>query len=124
VATPDLITLLIVLLIDVAKVLKLGLQQRFDPGKTTDEILHSLRQIEIYLSTHQDFSNQNNNRQNFALKRKTFISPMVQKFYSETLFENEAKLKPSKAAIDFILNYSKCMEVRKIKKQKIFICKN
>ena len=49
---------------------------------------------------------------------------MVQKFYSETLVENEAKLRPSKAALDFILSYSKALEVKKIKKQKVFICKN
>jgi hypothetical protein len=49
---------------------------------------------------------------------------MVQKFYSETLVENEAKLRPSKAALDFILSYSKALEVKKLKKQKVFICKN
>ena len=49
---------------------------------------------------------------------------MVQKFYSETLVENEAKLKPSKAALNFILNYSKALEVKKLKKHKVFICKN
>ncbi|MEN9987100.1 MAG: hypothetical protein RLZZ585_139 [Bacteroidota bacterium] len=49
---------------------------------------------------------------------------MVQKFYSETLVENEAKLRPSKAALDFILSYSKSLEVKKLKKQKVFICKN
>jgi hypothetical protein len=49
---------------------------------------------------------------------------MVQKFYSETLLGNEAKLTPSKATLDFILNYSKADEVKKLKKQKVFICKN
>jgi hypothetical protein len=49
---------------------------------------------------------------------------MVQKFYSETLVENEAKLRPSKSALDFILSYSKALEVKKLKKQKVFICKN
>jgi len=49
---------------------------------------------------------------------------MVQKNYSETLVKNEAKLKPSHAAIDFILNYSKAHEVKKLKKQTVFICKN
>jgi|GEM_PF-1128831 hypothetical protein len=49
---------------------------------------------------------------------------MVQKFYSETLVKNEAKLRPSKAALDFILSYSKALEVKKLKKQNVFICKN
>jgi len=49
---------------------------------------------------------------------------MVQKNYSETLLDNEAKLQPSLAALQFIMNYSKAMEVKKGRKQKIFICKN
>jgi hypothetical protein len=49
---------------------------------------------------------------------------MTHKYPSISLNQNENLAKPSNEAISFLLMYSKSLEVKKGKKQRIFLCKN
>ena len=55
---------------------------------------------------------------------KSFFSPMMQKYPSTSLNQNENLVKPSNEALSFLLMYSKSIEVKKGKKQRIILCKN
>lgn len=49
---------------------------------------------------------------------------MMHKYPSISLNQNENLVKPSLDAISFLLMYSKSIEVKKGKKQRIILCKN
>jgi hypothetical protein len=49
---------------------------------------------------------------------------MMQKYPSISLNQNENLVKPSNEALSFLLMYSKSIEVKKGKKQRIILCKN
>jgi hypothetical protein len=49
---------------------------------------------------------------------------MTHKYASISLNQNENLVKPSNEAISFLLMYSKSIEIKKGKKQRILLCKN
>jgi len=49
---------------------------------------------------------------------------MMQKYPTLSLNQNENLDKPTNEAISFLLMYSKSIEVKKGKKQRIILCKN
>jgi len=56
----------------------------------------------------------------FTLK----YSPMIKKYPTLSLSENENKIKPLDTSINFLLSYSKSTEIKKTKKHVIILCKN
>ena len=49
---------------------------------------------------------------------------MMQKYSQETLLTEKNGLQPKDSTLQFLLNYSKSIEVKKLRKSKILICKN
>jgi hypothetical protein len=63
------------------------------------------------------------NQQGIRLERKTpFIKPMVNKYLNKMQSEKTVQIaNPSAAVIQQILNYSKSLEVKKIKHKKVLV---
>jgi len=55
---------------------------------------------------------------------KTLNLPMIQKFTPEIQGTTKTKIQVAPSVLQFILNYSKSLEVKKIQKQIIVIHKN
>jgi hypothetical protein len=49
---------------------------------------------------------------------------MSKKYLLEILENNKPILQPTSASIQFLLSYSKAMDVKKFKKQRVLFCKN